>query len=684
MPCSGQEIQWASELISETNNYSDREWSGLQVIGEPDALPLGALNDKAFRLNTNQSSGSVTVGYDLPLQVDGILIVESHNPGRITDVTLIDTEGTRHNVYRNAAKALSESWRNLHIKMPLTSYRVRALEVQLDASEQSGWPQIDAIGLEGFDPEAPQTELNPAAGILYLAHSPGSTQFSESEISGPEEIHFFHRKEKLSKKINSTYRECKPVISPDGKRLFFARRHSPENTGGKKDPQDIYYADFLEGEWQDAVNAGRPLNDRYPNGVCSVSPDGNTLLLINAYGANGIPDADGVSISQKTRNGWTKPMRQIIQGFENYCDYQDYALSGSGDVLILALQMGDSYGDQDLYVSFKTGDNTWSQPVNLGETVNTGKAEFAPFISSDETTLYFSSTGHGGFGESDVFYTRRLDESWLNWSEPVNMGEMVNSQYWDAYFTISADGEYAYLVSADGPRSAATSKVFSDENIYRISLNENRHAEPLILVQGKVLNSETKKPVEASIHFENLETNQEVGRTVSNPESGKYQINLPAGRVYGFYAQAEGFPVMQETLDLSEVFDNFEVTRDFSLMPIKVGQVLALNNLFFVQSKAEILPESMQELERLYRIMMEVPNLEIELGGHTDNQGLYSANLRLSRDRAEAVMQYLVDRGIDKQRIVVVGYGPAKPVASNANPESRQNNRRVEVKILKN
>ena len=684
MPCFGQEIQWASQLISETNNYSDREWSGLQIIGEPDALPPGTLNDKAFRLNTNHSSGSVTVGFELPVQVDGILIMENHDPGRITAVTLIDTDGTRHNVYRNAAKTLGESWRNLHIKIPLTSYRATALEVLLDASEHTGWPQIDAIGVEGIDPAAPQTELSPASGILYLAHSPGSTQFSESEINGSGAIHFFHRKEKLSKKINSNYRECKPVISPDGKRLFFARRHSPDNAGGKKDPQDIYYSDYIDGEWQEAVNAGRPLNDRFPNGVCSVSPDGNTLLLINAYGSNGIPDADGVSISQKTRSGWTKPISQVIQGFENLCDYQDYALAGSGDVLILALQMGDSYGDQDLYVSFKTGDNSWSQPVNLGQTLNTGKAEFAPFLSADETTLYFSSTGHGGFGESDIFYSRRLDETWFNWSEPVNMGEMVNSQYWDAYFTISADGEYAYLVSADGPRAAVTLKVFSDENVYRISLNKNRHPEPLILVQGQVLNSETKRPVEASIHFENLETNQEVGRTVSNPESGKYQINLPAGRVYGFYAQAEGFPVVQETLDLSDVFDNFEITKDFSMVPIKVGQVLALNNLFFVQSKAEILPESMQELERLYRIMVEVPNLEIELGGHTDNQGIYSANLRLSRDRAEAVMQYLVDRGIDKKRIVVMGYGPAKPVASNANPESRQNNRRVEVKILKN
>lgn len=677
------DVQWATELVFQYNQYGESDWSGLKALGRPDAIPSGTLHKNAFRLKAEKGYGTLTVGFAQAREVSEILIVENNEPGRIVKIVLIDTENNEHIVYEAKAQKLDADYRNFKLKIPKTTYKASRASIHVETFTHGGWAQIDAIGLsaDGLPPEQLIASSDAGAlGLALAASQPlGGDQYNEED----EEITFFAKKEKLSRKVNSPFLECKPVISPDGNRLYFARRNSPDNIGGKRDDQDIYYTDFKNGEWQEAVNAGKPLNDKYPNGVCSVSPDGNTLLLINAYYDNGIPEADGISISRKTKNGWSKPVRQEIDGFENFCPYQDYFLANSGKVLILALQMRDTRGDQDLYVSFRAGTNRWTKPKNMGVAINTGKVEFAPFLASDNKTLYFASNGHPGLGEADIFYSKRLDDTWLNWSEPKNIGDAVNTRYWDGYYTISAKGDYAYFITTDGPRNKIDMNPV-DEDIFRISLSKDVRPEPVILVRGKVLDSETKQPVEASIFYENLETKMEEGLAVSDPINGDYQITLPAGKRYGFRAESEGYLSINEHLDVTDIHEYAEVSRNLLLTPIQVGQIIALNNLFFVQSKPDILPESMPELERLYKILMDKPNLEIELGGHTDNQGVYSANMKLSQERAEAVMQYLIERGVDKKRLKAVGYGPTKPVASNANAESRQSNRRVEVKILKN
>jgi len=198
-----------------------------------------------------------------------------------------------------------------------------------------------------------------------------------------------------------------------------------------------------------------------------------------------------------------------------------------------------------------------------------------------------------------------------------------------------------------------------------------------------VFDSKTKKPIDASILYESLPVSDEGGIASTDPVSNVYKIILPIGKKYGFRAESEGYLSVSRNEDFQDITEYTEIERDLYLTPLEIGQVIQLNNLFFVQSKSELLPESMPELERLYQLMMEQPNLEIELGGHTDNQGIYSANIRLSQDRAEAVREFLVEKGIPRKRIEAKGYGPSKPVASNLNPETRKQNRRVEITILK-
>jgi len=659
----GQSIHWASKLVFQYNSFKESgSWSGEMVLGEPDAYPYGSLNEKAFRLIKEDVYGTLTLEFDNTRKTEEIIIAENFAPGRVTKVIAFDQQGTEYVVYEKEPQELGMHARLLTIPLDDVDLAVKKLSVHINTLSANAWCQIDAVGLsESMLSEEQKREI---------------TKSDETIIE--EEITFSQEKEKLKDVINTQYREIKPVISPDGLTLYFARQDYPANIGGKRDAQDIYFSDMVNSKWRLSQNIGSPLNDKEPNGVCSISPDGNTMLVINAYKEDGTVEGKGVSISYRTGNGWTQPIKLDIDEFENKNQYQDFYLSNSGKILLMAVEMPDTYGDQDIYVSFRDHDGSFTKPLNLGNTINTSKVEYSPFLASDNRTVYFSSNGLGGNGGSDIFYTRRLDETWKKWSKPQNIGTEINSDAWDAYYTVTARGDYAYFVSTseDDPGGENAG------DIYRISLKKEIKPDPVVLITGRVLDKKTRQPIEAEINYESLNNKNEEGIANSNAEDGAYKIILPAGNTYGFLAKSKGYISVFENDDFTDVTEYKEVSKDLFLVPIEIGQVVQLNNLFFTQSKADILPESETELERLYELMKENPAMTIELKGHTDNQGYYKSNLILSQERADAVMNYLIEKGISKKRMTAKGYGPTQPLYSNSDPEKRAKNRRVEVAIL--
>ncbi len=662
--CMSQEIQWASEVTFHFNQFAETAYSANEVLGAPDADPYGQMSERANRLNAEGGYGTISLGYAKPQYVSQVVIVENYLPGRVSKVILYDTDEKAYTIYESNGQKLARQFNVLSIVIDKTPYLVKGVAVHLNTYVNQGWSQIDAVGI---------CEVEYKGEIISGA--------STTVASVGEEITFVATKERLGNNVNTKYLESKPVISPDGKRLYFARKNSPSNMGGKRDDQDVYVTDMVGKEWSYAHNVGRPINDKLPNGICSVSPDGNTIMVINAYYDDGNVE-DGVSVSRKTSSGWSFPRKQDIEDYYNLSEYQDYFQSNSGKVLISAVQRKDSKGDQDLYVSFRTGEDSWSKPKNLGSTVNTRKVEFAPFLASDNKTLYFASNGHRGFGESDIFYSRRMDDTWTNWSVPTNIGKAINSISWDGYYTISAKGDFAYFISTAG----ALNKVDfnpTDEDIYRISLAKDAKPDPVVLIKGRVINSKTKKPIEADIFYESLPLKDEDGLAISDPINGNYTIVLPVGKKYGFRAEAKGYIAISQNEDFTTVTEYKEIIRDLVLTPLAIGETVQLSNIFFVQGKAEMLPESIPEMERLLLLLKDNPSLEIELGGHTDNRGSSSANLRLSETRATTIMDYLIKNDIEKKRLKAKGYGGTKPIASNAGAETRKKNRRVEIKILK-
>ncbi len=601
-----RKIQWASAVLFQYNQYSSDDFSARTTLGPPDAFPPGHPSRNAFRLSSESAFGTLKLGFDRPQQVQQVIIIESYLPGRVSQVKLIDETGGSYIIYRQQGHKVTDRFRSMVLGIPRTGYLVNAIEININSIPAPGYCQIDAVGI--LDDATLRDVRNILSGANYNVQ---------------QVMSFTTKKERLGKDINSKYAEAKPLVSHDGNTLYFSRLFHPSNTTGKSDPQDIYVSKFINGQWTAAENIGFPLNDEYSNGVCSISPDGNKLLVINGYEADGTV-SPGVSVSTRRAGGWSKPEKLHIYDFKNYSEFQDFYLSADERYILMAVERRGGYGDQDLYVSIKIGEKAYSKPVNLGMGINTTGAEFAPFLSPDGTTLYFASNGHGGYGKSDIFRTKRLDNTWTSWSKPQNLGPAINTSSWEGYFSITAAGDYAYFVSSEGSRNG-------EENIYRISLLQDAVPETphsLIVFQGQTYNAFSNKPVSANIVVENM-ANKRTYRALSDDLTGSFLLYLPRGTEYQLTVKTPGYITFFDELNLKKYMQEDKVSRNIYLTPIRPKQVFTLNNLMFERSKATLLESSYPLLERLVGILLENPQLKIELAGHTDGLGSSQKRLEL-------------------------------------------------------
>jgi outer membrane protein OmpA-like peptidoglycan-associated protein len=341
----------------------------------------------------------------------------------------------------------------------------------------------------------------------------------------------------------------------------------------------------------------------------------------------------------------------------------------------MSVKRKDVIGDKDMYVSFIKPDGTYTAPKNMGNVINTFMGEGTPFIAPDGKTMYMYSEGFPGFGSADIYVTKRLDETWLNWSTPKNIGEPANTADWDTYYTVSAKGDFAYLVS--------TADAIGGSDIFMIQLADEAKPDPVVLLSGKVLNAKTNLPIAANIDYEDLATGKKLGVARSNPATGEYTIVLPYGKNYGVRAYAENYISVNENFDFTQIKEYQELTKNLYLSPIEVGQLVKLNNVFFVQGKAILTNESYPELDRLVDLMKNNPKMEIRLEGHTESGGNRNEKLlvQLSQERVQSVKEYMKEHGIAGERITGIGYGGSKPLVTGEVDQTQ--NRRVEFVITK-
>ncbi len=490
--------------------------------------------------------------------------------------------------------------------------------------------------------------------------------------------------ENLGLNINSDLPELRPTISPDGKILFFICENHPANTkyNSVRNSQDIWYSEKDSmGRWGEAVHMEAPLNTIHYNTVFAISPDNNRLLIRGAF-KEGAFLGKGVSTSYLKKNGsWSQPDMLRVK---DYYKYDRGAVSGAtmandGKTLLFYMTPDKGSFMNDIFVSFLENDGTWTEPKSLGKKINLpGYDEMTPFLAADGVTLYFSSNRPGGLGDNDIYRTTRLDKSWQKWSDPVNLGSPINTADWDAFFTLDAGGEYAYMSSS--------LKSYGESDIVRVKLLEKEKPNPVVLVSGNVYNAKTKKPLSASLIYETLPDGVEAGNGESSEVDGAFKIVLPYDKNYSIRATADKFFAISENLNLDSLIKAGykEIHKDLYLVPIEVGQVVRLNNVFFDFDKYDLRPESFVELDRVVKLLSENPSIEIEMSAHTDFKGSDEYNFKLSDNRARSVRTYIITHGIAESRIVSKGYGETKPVDTNETDEGRQMNRRVEFTITKN
>lgn len=526
--------------------------------------------------------------------------------------------------------------------------------------------------------------------IQSVTAQPSHNAFGDStEVLKPQKENIITQEtilkiENIGPDINTQYAELRPTVSADGNLLFFIRQNHPFNTKYNTVPnsQDIWFSERdSSGKWGKAVHLGFPLNTSEYNAVFWISPDNNRILIRNAF-INGDYFGNGVSMCYLTKYGnWSKPQMLKIKNYEKYDRGNQYGATMANDGQTLLLYMSEVKGSysNDIYVCFLEKDESWTEPKSLGKKINLSKYnEMTPYLASDGETLYFSSDRPGGLGDNDIWKARRLDKSWQKWSDPVNMGSPINTPEWDAFFTLDAGGEYAYMTTG--------LDTYGASDIVRVKLLEKEKPNPVVLVSGNVYNAKTKKPLSASLVYETLPDGVEAGNAVSNPSDGAFKIVLPYDKNYSIRATADHYFAISENLDLDSLIKAGykEIHKDLYLVPIEVGQVIRLNNVFFDFDKWDLRPESYIELNRVVKLLTENPAIEIEMSAHTDSRGTDEYNFKLSDNRARSVMEYIISKGIDSKRITSHGYGETKPVATNDTDEGRQLNRRVEFTILKN
>lgn len=478
--------------------------------------------------------------------------------------------------------------------------------------------------------------------------------------------------EKLPASINtSEAAEGMPVISVDGKTLYFARAR-PSVDGNPV--LDIWKSVVGKGgTFSEPELIGGKLASRFGIAVTSVAPDNNTLYLVGKLRHNTPPD-ERVFETHRTSDGVSHPKPIRIRELNLHGEITDYSFGPDQRTLIMALDRDSSIGGNDLYISFlDEAKSEWTRPLWLGDIVNSVESEMTPYLASDNKTLYFSSDRPGGYGELDVYRSVRIGDSWTSWTKPENIGAEINRRGRTSYFTIDAKGEYAYFVWRKD--------IKSQIDIYRLRLPPSFSR--AVRIAGKVTD-ENGQPIEATIRYERLSDSKQLGLARTDPSNGEYQIVVPFNETYGLRAERDGYIPVSENISIDSADKRDVITMDLMLVKIRENVAIRLNNIFFATNKSELLVESASELDRLHTLLTNQPNYRIAIDGHTDSTGTASRNKALSLARANAVKEYLTSHGVSKERIETNGFADEKPLQSNSTEEGRSRNRRVEFRILSN
>ncbi len=471
--------------------------------------------------------------------------------------------------------------------------------------------------------------------------------------------------------INTTDDEYWPSITADGQTMMFTRQPVRSLASPRENLQeDFYVSYFSDNVWQKAFNAGAPLNTRQNEGAQTLASNGRYMYFTACDRSGGMGSCD-IYFSAFNDGKWSEPAN--LRGPVNTSHWESQpSISADGKTLYFSSNRPGGFGGKDLWYSTLNERNMWSNPVNMGDKINTDGDEMSPFIHFDGKTLYFSSDGRTGLGGFDIYITRMQEDS--TWSEPRNLGYPINTYNDEMGLVIESGGENAYFSSI---RDKANGK-----DIFYFDLYESIRPSPVSYLKGKVYDKETGQLLKANYELINLSTNKVTVKSTTDG-NGNFLVCLPSGYNYGINVSKAGYLFYSENFMFEGTHTAVEpYIKKIRLSPLRVGETMMLTNVFYEVDSWELKKESMSELNTLADLLAENKELFIEIGGYTDSTGSAAYNLALSEKRAMSVVSYLINKGISSERLRYKGYGNASPIGDNVTTEGRRLNRRTEVKII--
>jgi len=468
----------------------------------------------------------------------------------------------------------------------------------------------------------------------------------------------------LGDSINSSALEYFPSLTIDGSKMVFTRR-----IGGD---EDFYETNFINGKWSKAKPLYGKVNTNLNEGAQCISQDGQWIIFTGCNYPEGQGSCD-LYISYKTKNGWSEA--ENLGPMIN-TDFWESSPSLSPDKrdLYFASSISGGLGGRDIWVTHRLSTGKWSRPENLGAAVNTSGDESCPFMHADNETLYFNSNGKPGYGSTDLFFSKKISDSM--WQIAENLGYPINTIDDEGSLIVAADAKTAYYASDGGNGKGGL-------DLYTFQMREDIRPLKTLWVRGKVFDKNTLAGLPSSVELTNIKSRNVVSK-IQTDEEGNYLTTLPLGKDYAFNVNRKGYLFYSDNFSLSTNPVDSVYNKDIPLQPLETGAAIVLKNIFFDTKKFDLRSESIAELDKIFLLLNDNPKLKIQISGHTDNVGLPKDNLLLSNNRAKAVVNYLLSKGIGIARLINKGFGAAKPIADNSSETGKALNRRTELSVTSN
>lgn len=476
----------------------------------------------------------------------------------------------------------------------------------------------------------------------------------------------------LSDTVNQFVMQYFPVLTADQRELIFTRR---------KGFTDEFDEDLVvsfkddQGRWTSPRSISENINSMFNEGTCTISANGRKLIFTSCIGREGYGSCD-LFESEKNGDQWSEPKNLGIGVNTSEWESQP-SLAADGRTLYFVSDRRGGQGRRDVWVTTLNDKGEWTKAKNIGKPVNTIYDEISPFIHVNNRTLFFASNGLTGYGGYDLFFVEK--DSALNWSEPKNMGAPMNNHEDQFSLFITPDGKkgyYSHEEAASGGHSVSKIIEMEIPEESRLKLKSN-------YVKGMIRDRETKQPLRAQVEMINIANKETESLVESDSITGEYLIVLTQGAEYGLYVNKKLYLFRSVHFNYSEVKDFEPIILNIDLDKIKEGSTAVLENIFFDFDKYDLKENSLVELQKVERFLIENPAIRVEISGHTDNSGTLVYNKQLSQKRAFAVYKYFVDRGISPSRLIAKGYGSERPIADNQSESGKQQNRRIEFKLLR-